>query len=122
MTSSPLHGEGLFAGKDFKEGDLVSSHLDILFGRSPPSWKGNSSAVLERPSTGIAYDDLKRLIITYNVCAARAANISVGEKGPGPQRYLKWKDAYCSLHWLVEYYIDDEPDLQTKLNFLRILQ
>lgn len=126
VQASPLHGEGVFADADFKTGDMIMTHWDAAFGRCPPTWKVNSSVVMERPTSGIKPDDLKRLVVTYKVQAARAANVTVCKTGVLAARDLVRGEellyAYCPLHWLVEYYIDDEPSLATKLDLFRVLQ
>ena len=124
VGESPLHGEGLFANRPFKEGEIVITHRDAAMGLCPPAWKVNSSAVLPRPLSGIGLQELKRMIITYNVNADRAANAAVNKVGVIASHDIAHHEeivyAYCPLTWLVEY-IDEEPLLVTRLNYIRAL-
>jgi len=124
LSRSPLHGEGLFARRDFSEGELIFTHWDAVTGLIPPTWKANSSLVLDRPPSGIDLPDLVRMLVIYKVNADRAANVSLDKVGATALRDINRGEeilyAYCPLTWLVEY-IDEEPLLETRLNYVRAL-
>jgi hypothetical protein len=124
VAGSPLHGEGLFANKAFKKGDIILTHRDAAKGLCPPSWKVNSSGVLPRPPSGIGLSELIRMLVTYKVDAEHAANATVDVVGVIALRDIRCHEeivyAYCPLTWLIEY-IDEEPLLETRLNYIRAL-
>ncbi len=72
IRPSPIHGNGLFATRDYSAGDIIVSRLHITHLQDCI----NASATLDNISGNASYAEFFRTITTYNVKAMKQANVT----------------------------------------------